>query len=471
MEKRHLASQAKIVWLSTGSCWRFWLLAILLSTGSAFGSAQDESSIRSIIESRDIKKLRRADQIRADADRHTEITEKLKNEIRVLHHDSTLNKRRIKRKVRLIESQSWQKELQASVLYGKSNDLKYNVYKQYLNRFWKDHEGEESKFIDAKVLEEQARDNYSQATFYRRHTKHMNLGSSKIEKLTEANNLESVAIRRQVTSLATCYGFSGNRALAAVADSTAKQAYAEDTSRIPVVTEKEFEPEMIVEDKPATIVPEIPQPIPLEPEISAPLPVTGEKPAREEIPEKKDDTMNPVIFRVQVAASRVPLTLQELARMYPGNFPVEAVSEGGWTKYQFVGVRLYSDAQRIFREAGVKDAFIVAYRNGIKQSTAEMIKENRDLEKRLQAQGNTGLPDEKEFHVELAVSRMPLKPAEVSRLYHGQEPVILIMEKGLYRYQLNAGFSFTHAESLRQQSGISGAVIVTYRNAVRMDTP
>ena len=105
-----------------------------------------------------------------------------------------------------MQSEAWKKHVQASAAYEKSNDIKYGIYKKYLNHFWKEHEGQEANFINAKMLEEQARDNFAQAAVYRRNTRHMNLGSVKVEKLTEANNLEAAAIRRQVASLSSCFG-------------------------------------------------------------------------------------------------------------------------------------------------------------------------------------------------------------------------------------------------------------------------
>ena len=43
------------------------------------------------------------------------------------------------------------------------------------------------------------------------------------------------------------------------------------------------------------------------------------------------------------------------------------------------------------KEAAVKDAFVVAYRKTTKQNIAEAIKNNRELEKRIQAEGRNGL--------------------------------------------------------------------------------
>ena len=67
------------------------------------------------------------------------------------------------------------------------------------------------------------------------------------------------------------------------------------------------------------------------------------------------------------------------------------------------------------------------------------------------------------------MSKILLKPAEITKLYAGPERVLLIMEKGMYEYHLNAGYSPDAARIFKQQSGVTGASIVSYRNAKRID--
>ncbi len=80
-------------------------------------------------------------------------------------------------------------------------------------------------------------------------------------------------------------------------------------------------------------------------------------------------------------------------------------------------------------------------RKTIKQNVAEAVKNNRELEKRIQAEGRNGLIQEIQYHVELTTSKTFLNPAEVAKLYQGPEPVLVIMENGLYAYHLRAGYS------------------------------
>ncbi len=176
-----------------------------------------------------------------------------------------------------------------------------------------------------------------------------------------------------------------------------------------------------------------------------------------------------LIFRIQVAASRVPLTPGQLKRIYPGDYPVEMISEDGWYKYQFMGVRLYSDALQIVQKVSTMGAFIVAYDNGIKTSLAEAVKNNKELEKLVKTKGRKGNLKEVEFHLQLAASRIALPPDELKALYSGAEPVSIIYEDGWYKYHLKAGNSPETAEQFKQSTGIPKAFIVPYKRAAKVD--
>ena len=432
---------------------QFALLFILVS---AIGYAQDESSIKPYLNSGDLSKLSKADRIKADAERQMEEVKSLNTKIQALQKDSSLSARKLKKQVTPLQSESWKKHVQASAAFEKSNDIKFDIYKNYLNHFWKEHEGQEANYINAKMLEEQARDNFAQAAVYRRNTRHMNLGSVKVEKLTEANNLEAAAIRRQVASLSSCFGASATVASTVPSDSLSKSTTPETAGRATVAV--------------------TPAPVAVAPEIVATAPVVVPPPA---IPQEKTDITpmtrdtsfeNQVLFRLQIAANKTPFTFTDLKKICPGNYPVEIVSESGWYKYQFIGVPLFSDASRILKESAVKGAFVVAYQKTSKQNIAEAVKTNRELEKQIQTKGRNGLIQEIQYFVELTTSKTFLKPEDVAKLYHGPEPVLIVMENGLYAYHLRAGYSLQDALDLKEQTGLNNAAIVAYKNAKKVVT-
>ena len=439
---------------------QFALLFILIS---AIGYAQDESSIKPYLNSGDLGKLGKADKIKADADRQMEEVRNLNIRMQSLQKDTSRNAKKIKKEVRLLQSESWKKHVQASAGYEKSNDIKYDIYKKYLNHFWKAHEGQEADYINAKMLEEQARDNFAQASVYRRNTRHMNLGSVKVEKLTEANNLEAAAIRRQVASLSSCFGAMATIASAVPTDSIPKNTVPDTINKASVAVAPA---PSAVKTAPAAVTPAVVAATP----VVVPPPVIPEK-KTDVAPMARDTSFeNQVLFRIQIAANKAPFTFADLKKICPASYPVEIVSESGWYKYQFIGVPLFSDASRILKESAVTGAFVVAYQKTSKQIISEAVKTNRELEKRIQTEGRDNLIREIQYHVELTTSKTFLKPGDVAKFYNGPEPVLVIMENGLYAYHLRAGYSLQDALDLKEKIGKSSAAIVAYKNARRVNT-
>ena len=58
----------------------------------------------------------------------------------------------------------------------------------------------------------------------------------------------------------------------------------------------------------------------------------------------------------------------------------------------------------------------------------------------------------------------------MAKLYRGPEPVLVIMENGLYTYHLNAGYSLQDALDLKEKTGLNNATIVAYKNAKKAVT-
>ena len=125
----------------------FALLFLLLS---AVTHAQDESSLKPYLNSRDLSKLSKADKIEADADRQMSVVRNLNSKMQSLQKETSQNTKKVKKEIRLLQSEAWKKHVQASAAYEKSNGMKYDIYKKYLNHFWKEHEGQEAEFYQCK---------------------------------------------------------------------------------------------------------------------------------------------------------------------------------------------------------------------------------------------------------------------------------------------------------------------------------
>ena len=87
-------------------------------------------------------------------------------------------------------------------------------------------------------------------------------------------------------------------------------------------------------------------------------------------------------YRVQILASRKPVTEKFLAKKYSGILKVKRFEEEDWYKYYIAQVPTYFEAKQILNDCGVKDAFIVAYRDGskvaLKDAMARQYKERME---------------------------------------------------------------------------------------------
>ena len=175
-----------------------------------------------------------------------------------------------------------------------------------------------------------------------------------------------------------------------------------------------------------------------------------------------------LIFRVQVAANTVPLTKEQLSRIYKDDYPVEMMYEDGWYKYQVLGVRLFSDALRILRNAQVRGAFIVAYDKGVKHNLYTAVSRSKKIEKEVQTYGRKGRLNEIEWHVQIAASRIPLTRNELSKIYSGDHDISLVIEEGWYKYRLKAGSSYNAAKEIKQNCNVPKAFIVAYYRAKKV---
>jgi hypothetical protein len=82
----------------------------------------------------------------------------------------------------------------------------------------------------------------------------------------------------------------------------------------------------------------------------------------------RKEKLNNVEWHVQIAASRIPLTKDDLSRIYRGNRKISLIIEEGWYKYRLKAGISYSTAKEIKQQCGVPKAFIVSYHRAKKDA-------------------------------------------------------------------------------------------------------
>jgi len=619
------------------------IIRILITAGTftllsvQYVYAQNEDKIKSILEASDLKKIEKANVYKDEGDKIIEEANQIYLEIFNTQGDYELDDLTKQKKVKQLETKARKKVIEAATYYQKCNEIKFAVYKGYIEKFWSGFTGNEAQYVDAKLIEEQSNDYYYQALTSRNSANKMPDDDEKLQKLNSANQLEIQAIDKQVSAL--CYYYNINipesdntlpseqtepeiNQLPPFDNLQTKEEYhapeiqqPETLSSGEVVINRQmiemynrymlaherqgdtlptsgfshltsfdaerilqlwyafiygtpFEGEQIKQLTPAdTLIAEnilkadktktIREPAtqPEQPEDEKIALIENERQAKmipadenvvyrvqiaanrtqldqrtlqniyygqksvemiEEngwykyavgdftsyqeadkfrkscgvknafivayrkgehfIPPKAKKEIFPLpaigngnmpaglVFRIQVAAARSPLTKEQLARIYAGPYAIEMIEEEGWYKYQTLGLRLYSDAIKILATVPVKGAFISAYEDGNKINLFEGVVKNRALERAVKTSGRRDL-SETEFHVQIAASKMPIRQEEFSRIYSGTEPISLVIEEGWYKYRIKAGNSYEQATRIKATCGVEKAFIIAYRQA------
>ncbi len=183
-----------------------------------------------------------------------------------------------------------------------------------------------------------------------------------------------------------------------------------------------------------------------------------------------------VEFRVQVAASKTVDDPEMIRKKY--NLPGELeMNEGdGWYRYSMGGFVKYWKAREyrniVITRYNVKDAFVVAYRDGKRISMAELISGAEPREGELIVENKRPVID-RAFSVQVLASADGTITTGVFRaLFEIEEDVYKEQRGGLYLYTVGNFEDYNDAARFRNKMearGVSGAFVVGYKNGERVD--
>ena len=181
------------------------------------------------------------------------------------------------------------------------------------------------------------------------------------------------------------------------------------------------------------------------------------------------DLSKGIAYRIQIAASREPLTKEELNDRYEGNRTSKQFREEGWVKYYVAEVPRLTEALSILEETAMpKDAFIMSYKNGQKAPeylNAAFANESSTF-KNLAPHTYNG----KVWVVQIAAAQNSLSMEDVENRYPGNKPVYYITEGPWHRYSIGLFDSFSAANMLRKDCDVPDAFVATYSDGHRLDS-
>jgi len=85
-----------------------------------------------------------------------------------------------------------------------------------------------------------------------------------------------------------------------------------------------------------------------------------------------------LIYKIQIAASKTPLSISQLRKLYYADDIINTAVEGGWYKYSVGVFETYQEAKRFKLNIGVSDSFVVAYKKGVKIKVSEALSQDSD---------------------------------------------------------------------------------------------
>jgi hypothetical protein len=166
-------------------------------------------------------------------------------------------------------------------------------------------------------------------------------------------------------------------------------------------------------------------------------------------------------FRIQIAASQTPLSINLIEAIYQNNLPVVEIKEGKYFKYQIKGFKSLTQAQRACSGTGVENAYIEAYKSmqrvQLSEAAAESLNDNK-----------SGKSSRMEFAVQFAASKVRISDKRMSEIYNYPQDYRIVFENGWYKYQVYAGENLENAFGILEGLKKDKAFIVAYKNGEKL---
>ncbi len=173
-------------------------------------------------------------------------------------------------------------------------------------------------------------------------------------------------------------------------------------------------------------------------------------------------------YRIQIAAAHKPLTKEELNRRYSGPRKEKQFKEDGWVKYYVAETPTLNKAKSIVQEDGMPpDAFIMAYKNGVKAPKYLRIKPSIKYN-----DFNNLAPEtynRKVFVVQIAADKKALDFATVKSRYSGKKPIYYINQGEWHRYSIGVFNNLKEANALRLHCNVADAFVAAHKDSDRVD--
>ncbi|MEE4197977.1 MAG: SPOR domain-containing protein [Bacteroidales bacterium] len=406
------------------------------------------------------------------------------SEIAILENNATKNSKKISR----LNNKAIDLQLKALEQQKEANILTYQVYRKQITQKSNSDALEGSLKVKANLLIEQAEKFFYQAEMLRidAYALKDDQKSERRDKLKEAQEYERIGLEKQQEAYQILYQEPGEENLHSLVskpgdslvvineallqeylhylsstnetttlDQLRKVAFSDSVSSVRLRKQWDdylynFEKTLAHQE---STVPESPDDSADDFALSEKEPKPSEK--SESFAENLSETSEKNIYKVQIAADKKPVSQGTLQKIYSSDKKVEVSEKDGWSNYSIGDFDSYAQAEAFKNTLGNENAFVVTLKD-TEESTGDKPPVPEE-ERRVQDKKDTGFL----FKVQIAASKNKLNDQELKSIYRGSKKINQSFEDGWYKYSLGEFTDYDEAKTLRKQTGVKDAFIVS----------
>ena len=412
--------------------------------------------------SSDGKKLNKADKVLAEAMKIYASADKYKKQIEDLRTKqssaSAKEKKKISKTIKKLEKKEANIRISGSKKFQQASKGYYYTYKNDFKYFRGRNKLTSEEQNEAKELEVTANTLYKKAQTKRRQSLKIPdiVGASKI--LADADDLEQKALDAQLKA----YGIylkwykSNETSEENVASNEVDNNNSESSNEVeneevlPFVAESNENTETKEENKIDENLSDFKEP--------------DKKPDFNESKENETSpiTQSDVFFKIQIAASKNPLSLQKLRSIY--NYTLyNNEYENGYYKYSVGKFNSYKEAEKYKDKMNLPGAFIIAYKDGRKVNVdvadPSLKKKEQKIKRKKEISSVTPSEYGVSYRIQISATRVPASQSTIKAMNPTDLDVKINKNGAWYKYTIGSFKSYSAAERFRKNNKVKGFVV------------
>jgi len=183
-----------------------------------------------------------------------------------------------------------------------------------------------------------------------------------------------------------------------------------------------------------------------------------------------------VFYKIQIAASKTPLSVEQLNAIYKTNEIFNVDKDGEWYKYSISEKFKTYDAAFAYKEnLRIKGIFIIAFKDGKKVTLEEALRkddEKKDVVENKKEETidiKTNQEVKTIFRLQIGISTKPMSDVEISQFKNGGKPVTTVDNGGWYSYNVGEFNTEKDALNFKKSKGLTDAIVVKFVNGILVE--